>query len=249
MTTRERRILVTLSIACTAALQMSAASSAEGPTIEPAGGGSAGFYWNPSAATIGAGGSVAFRSTSTVVPHGVRWTGGPEKPSCAGVPVEEERYDWSGSCSFAKAGSYSFVCTVHPTEMRGTITVASPGETPPPAPPPAEAVRESPLLGPASQALKISKHQRGASVGGSITLSQASSGGKLEVVVITRGSVAGRLRRSSLKPGRLSFSVPLNSGARASLRTRDKLSTTVQVIVEAPGQVALKLKRGVVLHV
>lgn len=258
MATRKGQFVIALLLAGAAAMQFVPGSSAEGPTIEPAGPGSNGYYWNPSTASIGLGGTVTFRSTSPTVPHGVKWTGGPEKPSCTGVPSEGEHTGWSGSCTFAQAGAYSFVCIVHPTEMKGTITVSS-TETPPPPPPPTGGSPESPLHGTASQALKLAKSQHGGSVRGSVNLSQASAGGKLEVVLLAKRaslsarssatSRVGRLVRSPLRAGRVSFAVPLKPVGRRALRNREKLSLTVQVIVKPPGRAALTLKRGVVLHV
>lgn len=192
-----------------------------------------------------------------MVPHGVRWTGGPEKPSCSGVPVEQEKIGWSGDCTFAQAGSYTFVCTVHPTEMKGTIEVSS--GAPPPAPPEAPAASpESPLQVPASSALRLAGNQAGTSVLGSIALSPASAGGKLEVLLLTKGPLTmtarragtrvGRLLRSPLGVGRTAFAVPLEGRARRALSSRERLPLTVHVTVRAPGQAALTLQRGVVLH-
>jgi plastocyanin len=253
---RKRRSLVALALAGSAALLLSTGSSAEGPTVESAGPGSSGYYWSPSETTVGVGGSVTLRSTSTVVPHGVRWTGGPEKPSCSGVPVEQEEIDWSGDCTFAQAGSYAFVCTVHPTEMKGTISVSA-GAPPPALPQAPAAAPESPLQGPASTALRLARRQAGISVLGSIALSPASAGGKLEVLLLTKGALktaarpartrVGRLLRFPLRVGRVAFAVPLEGRARRALSSRGKLSLTVQVTVRAPGQPALTLKRGVVL--
>ncbi len=259
MGSRKRQLLVASVLGTIGALSMSTGSSAEGPIIESAGPGTAGFFWSPSAATIGIGGSVTLRSTSTVVPHGVRWTGGPEAPSCTGVPVDQEKIGWSGDCTFAQPGAYTFVCTVHPEEMKGTITVSSSG-TPPVSPEPPGGSPESPLQGPASRALKLVKSQQGTSVRGSVALSPASSGGKLEVVLLAKGSLMsagssaptriGRLVRTRVKAGRVSFAVPLTSrAARSALRSRKKLPLTVQMTVKAPGQPALTLTRGVVLHV
>jgi plastocyanin len=256
MAPRKRRFLVALLLGAAAALQFVAESSAEGPAIEAAGP-SPTYFWKPSTATVGLGGSVTFKNTSTTVPHGVRWTGGPEKPGCSGVPVEGEKTDWSGSCTFAQAGTYAFVCTVHPTEMKGTITVTL-GETPPPPPPPGGSP-ESPLQGGAS-ALKLAKSQKGSSVRGSVALSQASAGGRLEVVLLARQALlsavaappmtrVGRLVRSVSGAGRVSFAVPLKRAARLALRSDKGLSLKVQIKVMPPGQAALTLTRGVALHV
>ena len=230
---RGRRVFpVVLLLGCAGALQIVTASSAEGPTIESAGNFETGYVWRPSTATVGLGGAVTFKSSSTTVPHGVTWTGGPGKPSCNGVPIEQEQTNWSGSCSFAQAGAYTFVCTVHPTEMKGTITVSSSEVPPGPSPPPGGS-NESPLQGPASRALTIAKSQKGTSVRGSVDLSQASAGGKLEVVLLakTGGSKVGRLVRSPLRAGRLSFSVPLKGVGRRALRSPKKRALTVQVVV------------------
>jgi plastocyanin len=234
----------------TAALLFVPGSSAEGPTIEAAGPGSSGYFWRPSTASTGLGGTVTFKNPSDSVPHGLKWTGGPGAPSCTGgVPVNGEGTSWSGDCTFGQAGTYSFVCTVHPTEMKGTITVSS-TEVPVGPPPPSGGATESPLRGPASRALSLAKLQRGSLVRGSINLSQASAGGRLEVLLLAKGGGrVGRLSRSDLRAGRLSFTVPLKAGARRTLRAQKRLPLTVQVVVTPPGRAALTLKRGVVLHV
>jgi plastocyanin len=242
-------------LAAAAALHTVATSIAEDPTIESASAG-AGFAWKPSTAAIGTGGSVTFKSTSAVIPHGVSWTGGPETPSCSGVPVDQEKTSWSGSCTFGQAGSYTFVCTVHPTEMKGTITVSS-GGTPNPPPPTSEP--ESPLDGPASRALKIAGSQRGGSVRGSIDLTRAGAAGRLEVDLLARRASllgagkagtarVGKLVRSKLRIGKVSFAVPLKRMARRALRSHDRLALTVRVLLSPPGQRTLKLSRKVVLH-
>lgn len=247
---RARRVRLPFAAVAALGLVFAFASvgSAADPTIEPSFG-SSGYSWSPSSVTVSTGGTVAFKNSSDVVPHGVRWTGGPEKPGCSsGVAVEQEKTSWSGTCTFAQAGTYSFVCTVHPIEMKGTIAVGSTGEPPPP---PAE---ESPLRGPASRALKLAKSQRGSSVRGSIDLTQASAGGRLEVLLFMRkaggsaGARVGRLVRSPLGAGIRSFSVPLKSSARRALRSRGRLSLSAQVIVTPLGGTGLTLKRGVTLH-
>jgi plastocyanin len=248
--------VLALLLAGAGAMQFVPGSAAEGPTIEAAGPGSYGYYWRPSIATVGAGGTVSFKSTSASVPHGVTWNGGPEKPSCDGVPIDQEGTSWSGFCTFAQAGAYTFICPVHPAEMKGTITVSSAQALP--GPPPGGSASESPLKGPASRALRLAKNQRGSSVRGSVNLSQAGAGGRLEVLLLARAaslSVAssarrrvGRLVRASLKAGHLPFAVPVMPVARRALRSRGKLALTVKVKVTPPGRPVLMLTRGVVLH-
>jgi plastocyanin len=111
------------------------ASSETTPTVEAVASGS-GVYgpmyaWSPMQATIGQGGSVTFSTGSTGAPHGVVWTS-TVKPTCASsVPVGENssREHWSGACTFTQPGIYTFHCSVHTTEMTGTITVTATGTT------------------------------------------------------------------------------------------------------------------------
>jgi plastocyanin len=240
-------------------LLLSGGSSAEGPAIEATTGAGGYFVWKPPTATVGLGGAVTFKSPSATIPHGVTWTGGPEKPACSGVPIDQEKTNWSGECSFAQAGTYAFVCTVHPTEMKGTITVSS-SAAPPGAPPPPGGSTESPLRGSPSQAVKVAKSQRGTKVRGSVALTQAGAGSKLEVRLFAKRSAlsggsggsgnaqVGRIVRSAQYAGRVSFAVPLKKPGRRALARLEKLSLSVKVVVTPPGRDAVTLKRGVVLH-
>jgi plastocyanin len=248
-------IVVLLGTGC--ALLLAGGSTAAGPTIEAA---SSGYYfvWRPASATVGVGGAVSFKNPSASVPHGVTWTGGPAAPGCTGIPVDGEGTNWSGECTFPQAGNYTFICKVHPTEMKGTIVVGStappPGGTPPPG-----GSTESPLQGSASQAVKVARNQHGSRVRGSVSLSAAGAGGKLDVrlyakrAALSQGSgggnaQVGRTVRSALKAGRVSFAVPLKKAGRQALGRLKKLSLSVKIVVTPPGGAAVTLKRGVVLH-
>ena len=89
--------------------------------------------WIPSTATVGSGGVVSFANPSSEVAHGLKFTGGPATPSCAGIPTaagtETGATSWHGECTFSSPGTYTFICTVHPGEMKGTITVNANGTT------------------------------------------------------------------------------------------------------------------------
>lgn len=85
------------------------------------------FSWSPSSKEVAAGGKVIFQNSTPGVPHGIVWTGGPETPTCTGVPIEKGEEGWKGSCEFTKAGTYTFRCYVH-SYMTGSVTVANPGE-------------------------------------------------------------------------------------------------------------------------
>ena len=209
---RGRRALALL-LGIGAAFQLTAMSSAEGPTIEAAGNFETGYSWRPSTASVGLGGTVAFRNTSSTVPHGLTWTGGPAKPSCTGVALEAEKTNWSGSCTFAQAGTYTFICPVHPTEMKGSISVSATEAPPGPTPPPG-GTTESPLQGTVSQALKLAKSQRGTSVRGSINLSPASAGGKFEALLFAkRASLSTKGGKGMSQVGRFVEQVPLRRPA------------------------------------
>jgi plastocyanin len=114
------------------------AGSETSPTVTAMNGPGEMHSWSPSSASVGEGGSVTF-SNPTTVPHGVEWIGGPAAPVCGGgVPVGTSEAasgtKWSGSCTFMRAGTYTFYCTVHGAAMSGTIAVAAGGGEPP-APP------------------------------------------------------------------------------------------------------------------
>lgn len=89
--------------------------------------------WNGTPASTTTAEPVIFKNSSASTPHGVDWTGGPATPSCtAGVPVDSSGTSWTGDCSFSQAGSYPFVCTVHPA-MTGSVSVTSSGSGAPTA--------------------------------------------------------------------------------------------------------------------
>ncbi|HWO48131.1 MAG TPA: hypothetical protein VNM41_08725, partial [Solirubrobacterales bacterium] len=66
-----RRVLFALPLGLALVLLPGAASMAEGPTIEAAGGGP--YSWSPSSAAVSAGGAVTFKNPSGSVLHGLTW--------------------------------------------------------------------------------------------------------------------------------------------------------------------------------
>jgi hypothetical protein len=203
---------------------------------------------------------VTFKNPSGSVLHGVTWSGGPATPTCSNVPIDDGKTSWSGTCGFAQAGTYSFYCSVHPTEMKGTITASVAGSpTPTPPPPSPTEPSGSPLQGPASQALKLARSQRGNAVRGSVNLSPVAVGGRLEIDLLMArallpdagrvGSVrVGRLVRSGLRPGRVQFAVGLRRVARRALEERGRLPLKVRLTITPPDGRALILNRSVVVH-
>ncbi len=112
------------------------AGSETTPTVEAINEPGGGYYgeerhsWMPMQVTVAANGAVAFQNPSTVA-HGVEWVSDPAKPNCSsGIPVGNtpaaSGTKWSGTCTFAQPGTYTFYCTVHGAAMRGTITVTGP---------------------------------------------------------------------------------------------------------------------------
>jgi plastocyanin len=92
------------------------------PTIEATGNSFATYAWAPATAQVEGGDSVAFKNPTANL-HGLVWeSGNPATPSCTGTPNMGQG-NWSGSCTFAQGGTYKFYCPVHPTQMKGTITV------------------------------------------------------------------------------------------------------------------------------
>jgi plastocyanin len=245
-------------------------------------------YWSPEMASLGAGGVATFSNPSSTVPHGLAWTSGPAKPACSGVPAaaaeESGATSWHGECTFGKPGTYTFICTVHPSEMKGTVTVNADGttttsvtmgstETSPPSPTTSTSTaspgselptngsgpRGSLLVGSASSAVTLTATQHGQSVHGSVAISQAATGARLEVELLARNASlasarrptqvqVGRLVRYSLRPGTATFTVTLDAKARHALRVHGHLALTVKIVLTPQHGSAVTLIRSVVAH-
>jgi plastocyanin len=119
------RRLVSTALLSVVGLALAAASAlAVEPTVEATGNSLATYAWTPSTAEVDSGGKVAFKNP-TANPHGLAWESGPEAPGCTGTS-NVGAANWSGTCTFAQGGTYRFYCPVHPTLMKGTVTVAGP---------------------------------------------------------------------------------------------------------------------------
>jgi plastocyanin len=279
-------VVLTATLGAWVVLLPAVAGSETAPAIEAVN--STGIYaeqthrWSPSQATVSAGGVVTI-SNPTAVEHGVEWVGGPETPSCsAGVPVGTSPLargaNWSGTCTFAKAGVYRFYCTVHGPEMTGTVTVnangtttvsepampgvSSPATTPvasgEPSPAGTPSTPGSPLAGSARAALRLAGAQHGRSVHGSLAVSQAGAGGRLEVDLLAASSAlnrssratqvkVGRLVHPSVRAGNVAFAVALDTTARHALRRRGHLSLTVMIVLTPGHGSAVTITRRVLL--
>ena len=243
-------------------------------------------YWTPSAVTVAEGGAISL-SNPTAVAHGVEWRSGPEQPVCtAGIPVGTTPgaagKEWNGTCTFKKSGTYVFWCTVHREAMKETVTVTPastttgttgtmPGGTTgtipgggggggtngsPPVP--SSASTPTPLAAAAVTAVKIGSQQRGRAVRGSLKVSSAGAGGRLEVDLLAkRASLAsarssflrvGRIVRSTVGPGFHAFRVPLSANGRRALARAGRLVLVVQVTLAPGAGSATVVRRTVTLR-
>jgi len=105
--------------------------------------------------------------------------------------------------------------------------------------------------------------QRGTSVKGSLDVSQSGAGGRLEVDLLFKGAslakarrghrpkqvTLGRLVRTSVHAGRMSFSVALNARGKRALRSHHRLALTVKITLTPGHGRAVTVTRGVVLRV
>jgi hypothetical protein len=87
--------------------------------------------WAPSAVTVRAGEKVTWSFGGTSRPHNVQ-SEGSNWSFNTGIAVAQP----PASFTFTAKGNYTFVCQVHPTTMRGTVTVTDESGNPPPPPPP-----------------------------------------------------------------------------------------------------------------
>jgi hypothetical protein len=229
--------------------------------------------------TIVAGGEVMFTDDATTKAN-IAWVG--NAPACSpSVPVSptSPQAPWEGKCKFEQPGTYKFesstlfnggpslnytkyevvveagvsgttptTTTATPTPTTTTTSSTTPGE-----PSHGSSVEEE------ARVLEIAHSQRGSTVHGSIEVSQAGSGGRLEVGLFSAGAApakvshrthvrVGRLVRSSLAAGSVSFSVPLSTKGNASLRRYRHLALTLKITLTPLHGAVVRLRRVVVLH-
>jgi len=115
------------------------------------------------------------------------------------------------------------------------------------------------FLGSASTACKLPSSQHGQSVHGSIEISSAGSGGRLEVQLLAASASlaggthsarvqVGRLVRASVRAGRDAFTVALNTKGRRALRLHGHLTLIVKLRLTAAQGKSATLTRSVILH-
>jgi plastocyanin len=237
-------------------------------------------HWSPAQVAVAVGGSVSL-SNPTEVKHGVYWVGGPSKPSCsAGVPVgtgiAASGVKWSGSCTFATAGVYTFYCTVHGAAMTARVTVGEVATTPTTTgtttslatgstgtsnvsptgqagvPPNSSPASSSPFNGSLAKAIRFAPGAHTGTITGSVALSAAAGSGRLKVdLLLRRGSRltrVGGLVRSKLGAGVASFTLALSASAARLLHSHHRLVVTVKLELTPLNGATVHVTRSVVLH-
>jgi hypothetical protein len=173
---------------------------------------------------------------------------------------------WSGACTFSQPGTYTFYCTVHP-EMTGTITVNAESTTPTTTTAPTTTLpptTTTPTIpGPSSSPLivgpSLRSSQRGGTVRGSLQVSQAGAGGRLEVDLFANSASlatarhstrvrVGRLVRNSVSAGNVPFAVSLTPRARRALKRHHRLELTVKITLTPLHGPPFNLTRVVIEH-
>lgn len=228
--------------------------------------------------TIAAGGEVTFTDNGEAA--NIKWTGA-TMPTCSpSVPVSPApaKSSWEGKCRFEQPGTYKFESSTlyypnYEVIVEGAATSTTPTTTSTTTTPTSTTTTTttttttpselspgsgSPLEG-GPKALKLAGSQRGSTVHGSIKVSRAGSGGRLQVGLFSASASlaktarsepvrVGLLLRSSLKAGSVSFAVPLSTKAKASLRRHHRLAVTVKITLTPLHGAAATVARGVVLH-
>ncbi|MGD0453803.1 MAG: hypothetical protein ABSB69_09395 [Solirubrobacteraceae bacterium] len=115
------------------------------------------------------------------------------------------------------------------------------------------------LVGGVSAALELAGAQHGQAVHGSVDVSQAGAGGRLEVELLAlSASLAsaghsahvqvGRVVRASLQAGTVTFTVALDARARHALRVHRRLALSVRIVLSPAHGSAVTITRSVVVR-
>lgn len=202
----------------------------------------------PADVTIAAGGHVNFtyfmgNSLHNVVFPRARPTvcGISEGPAgtTAALPSVPSPPGWEGGCDFDVAGTYAFVCGVHP-QMTGSVTAVQTAASPPP--PPADVELPGGLDGDAAAGdLQVALRQRGYGIRGSVFVARGNArllarafARRKSLYAGSRSTLAvqiGRHVRSTGGGVRIAFTAPLNRAARAALRRNGRLLTTLRLTI------------------
>ena len=111
---------------------------------------------------------------------------------------------------------------------------------------PTAEVTPGPLFG----SVKLVSAQHGGVVHGSLVVSSAGSDGRLQIELLTKGIAApvGKLVRSSLHAGKLTFALSLSAKGKAAQHRHRRLTLTVKVTLTPLYGAAVTVTRGVVVR-
>lgn len=117
---------VALLTGCVVAVALLGASASAKPAAKPKTVTVNDFYFGPTAVTVNKGGSVKWVwSSFNAYPHDVHLKQGPKGLKSKGsystktTAVTNAQF----TKAFPTPGSYKYICTIHPTEMKLTVTV------------------------------------------------------------------------------------------------------------------------------
>ncbi|MGA7704233.1 MAG: hypothetical protein WB998_04990 [Solirubrobacteraceae bacterium] len=224
--------------------------------------------------TIASGGSIAFVDSKTAA--NIAWTSA--APTCeSAVPVApaSPKTGWEGKCTFATPGTYNFESStlfndgvdnytkyeivVEASTTTPSTSTGGGGSTPSTTTSSPAPGGETPMESPLSGAPRISSSQGGSTVKGSLEISKAGTGDRLEVdLIATTASLAklrhatqvvGRFVSASVSAGQRSFSVKLNTKARRALKRHRHLALKVKITLTPFYGEATSVTRSVTLHV
>ncbi|HXN37728.1 MAG TPA: hypothetical protein VN892_06810, partial [Solirubrobacteraceae bacterium] len=214
MRLRRRLLFGLAAVMGAAIVVLPAVAASETPTVEAVTGCSTSYpsypCWSPSApVTIASGGTVKFVDKSSSLEQGIRWIG--TAPTCESVPSANQKGPWEGTCTFNQPGNYRFegtqiysstgevvvtgTTTTTTTTSSATTTTAPTssglagptGAAPEPGSPAAgsnDGAQSSPLAGSAASAIRLAAVQHGGAVHGSVEVSHAGTGARLEVQLL-----------------------------------------------------------------
>lgn len=111
--------------------------------------------------------------------------------------------------------------------------------------------KAEPASGPLFGSVELASAPRGGGVvHGSLVVSSVGSAGRLQIELLTRGAAAplGKLVRSSLRAGKLTFVLALDAKAKAVLRRHRRLALTVKITLTPVHGAAVTVTRVVVIR-
>jgi hypothetical protein len=116
--------------------------------------------------------------------------------------------------------------------------------------PPAGEPKIEPVSGPLFGSLKLASTLHSGVVHGSLVVSSAGAGGQLQIELLTKSAATpvGKLVRSSLHAGKLTFALSLHTKGNAALRRHRRLTLTVKITLKPQHGPAVTLTRAVVVR-